>query len=134
MYNYKNYDCHLLLSSLRKFKGSYTSVIPQNSERFIFIICPKYYFVDSFMHLSTSLDNLTKNIHTKPVQNLLCYANVLIYLSLKKIARKGLYPYEYMDSFEKFRETSFPDISNWILFIISVSLDIVGILHCSSQK
>jgi hypothetical protein len=38
--------------------------------------------------------------------------NALIYLKLKKLARKGLYPYEYMDSFEKFRETSFLDISN----------------------
>jgi hypothetical protein len=116
MHNFKNYDCHLLLSSTTRFRNGYVSAIPLNTEKFISIICPRFYFVDSFMHLSTSLDTLTKNINSKAVPfedkfSLLCECFEVS--KAQQLSHKGLYPYEYMDSFDKFRETSFPDISKF---------------------
>ena len=62
--------------------------------------------------MNSSLDSLVKNLS----------GNDFIYLSeefsgkfLELVKQKGVYPYEYMDSFKKFSENKLPDRSK--LFI-----------------
>ena len=63
-------------------------------------------FIDSMQFMNSSLDTLVKHLLN----------NDFKYLSeefrgkfLKLVKQKGLYPYEYMDSFKKFSENKLPD-------------------------
>ena len=57
-------------------------------------------FLDSFKFMASSLDSLSKNLSEFPI----CKSNGLQDRHLKK----GIYPYDYMDSFNKFNETENP--------------------------
>ena len=62
-------------------------------------------FIDSFKFMAESLDGLVSNL-TKDD-----FTNLSLYYSDEKfnlLTRKGVYPYEYMDSFEKLKETKLP--------------------------
>ena len=65
-------------------------------------------FIDSFKFMVSSLDLLTNNlVHGR--QNLFgfeCYNETQYDL----LTRKGIYPYEYMSSWDKFKETQLPPI------------------------
>ena len=62
-------------------------------------------FIDSFKFMATSLDSLVNNL---PEDD---FINLSLYYSgdeFNLLTRKGVYPYEYMDSFEKLKETKLP--------------------------
>ena len=62
-------------------------------------------FIDSFKFMATSLEKLVNNL---PEDD---FINLSLYYSGDKfdlLARKGVYPYEYMDSLEKLEETKLP--------------------------
>jgi len=61
MHYFKTFDLQLLLSNISKFPDESVDVIPCNSEKFLSIITSQFYFVDSLMHLSTSLSKLVEN-------------------------------------------------------------------------
>ena len=61
-------------------------------------------FIDSMLSLNSSLDKLVKNL------------NEFKYLSkvfkgkkIKLVKKKGIYPYECMDNFKKFKDICLPD-------------------------
>ena len=64
-------------------------------------------FIDSMLFLNSSLDKLVKNLGSEDFK----------YLSressgekLELVKKKGVYPYEYFDSFKRFKENRLPDI------------------------
>ena len=62
-------------------------------------------FIDSFKFMATSLDSLFNNL---PEDD---FINLSLYYSgdeFNLLTRKGVYPYEYMNSFEKLEETKLP--------------------------
>ena len=67
-------------------------------------------FIDSAQHLSTSLDKLVRNltIHgTDRLNNLRDFINETYEgceTKLQLLSRKGVYPYSYIDSMERFTE------------------------------
>ena len=62
-------------------------------------------FIDSFKFMATSLDNLVNNLSKDDFNNVKRnYADD----KLSLLTRKGVYPYEYMDSPEKLKETKLP--------------------------
>ena len=83
------------------------SVIPNGSEKYkAFTISKDLVFIDSMQFMNSSLDPLVKNLSD----------NDFKYLSeefsgecLKLVKQKGVYPYEYMDSFKTFSENKLPD-------------------------
>ena len=104
----------------------------ENTEKYIIFSAPIYKkndndktiiyklkFIDSFRFMSASLSNLVDNlsgINKKESINELIEKFPNTYWccnrDLNKFAlllRKGVYPYEYMNSWEKFNETSLPD-------------------------
>ena len=92
------------------------SAIVQNMEKLISFSWGQFRFVDSFAFLSSSLDRLVQNT---PKKNLWITGGVyfclgrgtLRQLMNKKfdlVTRKGVYPYEYMDSFDRFEEKELP--------------------------
>ena len=62
-------------------------------------------FIDSFAFLLTSLDSLVK---ATPKDSFKITKKLAQRLPVNLLLRKAVYPYEYMDSQEKFEETQLP--------------------------
>ena len=94
------------------------SCIVQNMEKLISFSWGQFRFVDSFAFLSSSLDKLVKNTPKKDLRITRQQYPNRCYLSQSRrllndkkfdlVTRKGVYPYEYMDSFERFDKTCLP--------------------------
>ena len=68
-----------------------------------FCINNKLSFIDNFQFLSSSLDNLDKNLAKNDFKSLSQeFDNNILDLDLVK--QKRFYPYEYMSDFENFKE------------------------------
>ena len=108
-HNLKGYDSHLIFKELGKFNNVKISVIPNGLEKYMaFTINKNLVFIVSMQFMNSSLDSLVKNLMGEDFK----------YLSeefsgeyLKLVKEKGIYPYEYMDSFKKFNEDKLPDKS-----------------------
>ena len=79
--------------------------IPTNNEKYISFSLGNLRFIDSVNFLLSSLDKLVKGSDEFPIMNRMVAEENKRRLLLKK----GIYPYEYMDSFERFSETKLPD-------------------------
>ena len=135
-HNLKNYDAHHLMSAIGRMEEKETvctdengvpimktdkdgkdtnkpvtvtdggiSGICQNMEKLISFSWGQFRFVDSYAFLSSSLDRLVQNT---PKQNMSITRLYIEQAKFNLITRKGVYPYEYMDSFERFEETQLP--------------------------
>ena len=62
-------------------------------------------FIDSFQFMSSSLDKLVNNI---PKDDLIYTSQVFKGKELDLMSKKGVYPYDYMDSLKKFNQTELP--------------------------
>ena len=79
--------------------------IPTNTEKYISLSLGNLRFVDSVNFLMSSLDKLVKGSEEFPIMHSIVAEENKRRLLLKK----GIYPYEYMDSFERFCETKLPE-------------------------
>ena len=121
-HNLSGYDSHLFVKNLG-FTAGNIDCIPNNEERYISFTKnievgsymkkvknekeevkietkPKYHkirFIDSYKFMSTSLDSLVNNLPETAFNNLKRYYTGD---KLNLVKRKGVYPYEYMDSLE----------------------------------
>ena len=121
-HNLSGYDSHLFIKNLGYTAGN-IDCIPNNEEKYISFtknivtgsytnkegktkpIKHKIRFIDSFKFMSTSLDSLVNNLPDDAFNNLEgCYKGE----KLSLVKRKGVYPYEYMDSLERLDETKLP--------------------------
>ena len=62
-------------------------------------------FIDSFQFMSSSLDELVSNL---PKELFKYISEEFTGEKLSLMSQKGVYPYDYMDSFEKFDQTELP--------------------------
>ena len=121
-HNLSGYDSHLFIKKLgTPNKNENIDCIPNNEEKYISfsktIVTGQYtnkkgkvkdktfkiVFKDSLKFMSSSLGAL--------VNNLPAFKNLLKYFTPKQaeiLKQKGFYPYEYMDSEEKFNDTKLP--------------------------
>ena len=85
--------------------------MPNGLEKYMaFTINTNLVFIDSMQFMNSSQDSLVKNLSD----------NDFKYLSgefsgefLKLVKKKGVYSYEYMDSFKKFSENKLPNRCNF---------------------
>ena len=129
-HNLTNYDAHLFIKNLGYDEGNITC-IANNEEKYISFskevtvgtyskkavdaegdlyyeqkpMKHKIRFIDSFKFMSTSLNKLVNNLPETALKNIGKYYTGD---KLDLIKRKGVYPYEYMDSVERFEETKLP--------------------------
>ena len=119
LHNLKNYDAHLIIERAHQLaEQADINVIAQNSEKFITFSFKNLCFKDSFSFLSASLDKLvrlTKYEDRKKRENWeekFKYSKRNPYVKTTKdldlLTDKGVYPYDYFDSFDKFRERQLP--------------------------
>ena len=121
-HNLSGYDSHLFIKNL-SFTDGNIDCIPNNEEKYISFtkntvvgsytnkegkdkpIKHKIRFIDSFKFMSTSLESLVDNLPDDAFNNLEgCYKGERLSL----VKRKGVYPYEYMNSLERFKENKLP--------------------------
>ena len=84
------------------------NVIPNNMEKYMaFMLGNHLTFIDSFQFMSSSLDKLVSNLPDEAFK----YTSEEIKndKKLNLLKRKGVYPYDYMDSFDRFDENELPN-------------------------
>ena len=82
------------------------STIPNNMEKYIaFMLGNHLTFIDSFQFMSSILDKLVSNL---PKDDLIYTSKAFKGKRLDLMSQKVVYPYDYMDSFEKFNEKELP--------------------------
>ena len=97
----RGYDIHLIIKEVSKFDLK-VSAVPNGLEKYMaFTINKNLVFIGSMQFMNLSLDSLVKNLSD----------NDFKYLSeeFRVNQRKGVYLYEYMDSFKRFSENKLPD-------------------------
>ena len=67
-------------------------------------------FIDSMQFMNSSLDLLVKNLNNKDLEFL---SEEFSGEQLKLVKEKGIYPYEYMNSFKRFNEDELPNKSKF---------------------
>ena len=116
-HNLAGFDCHLFIRELSESDGN-IECLAKNKEDYISFTKkvkvdeyvkndkknPVYFnlrFLDSFKFMASSLDSLSKNLSEFPIcRNIGGLQD--------RHLRKGIYPYDYMDSFNRFEETENP--------------------------
>ena len=118
-HNLSGYDTHMFIKDIAETPGE-INCIAKTEENYISfsktitvdtfvkdgkeIKVPKYIrFLDSFRFMPSSLSELAGNLTRH--ENLSRY---FVWEKLKLVKRKGVYPYDYMNSFERLDETSLP--------------------------
>ena len=118
-HNLRGYDSHFIIQEIgeiikkhtyketgkdgkEKVKQMNINVIPNNMEKYLAIMLGNHLkFIDSFQFMSSSLDKLVSNL---PKESLKYTSKRFNGKKLDLMTRKGVYPYDYMESFNKFNE------------------------------
>ena len=101
-HNLRGYDAHHLMQAMANLQKE-VKCVANNMEKYITISVDGLRFIDSLNFLQGSLDSL---VEATPKDELKITSTISNGSDL--LYKKGIYPYEYMDSFEKFSETSLP--------------------------
>ena len=118
-YNLRGYDSHFIMQQIGEIakKHAYTNekgekqdlninAIPNNMEKYMaFMLGNHLTFIDSFQFMSSSLDKLVSNL---PKDDLIYTSKAFKGKRLNLMSQKGVYPYDFMDSFEKFNQMELP--------------------------
>ena len=118
-HNLCGYDSHFIMQQIGELtkKHGYTNkkgekqdlninAIPNNMEKYMaFMLGNHLTFIDSFQFMSSSLDKLVSNL---PKEDLIYTSKVFKGKRLDLMSQKGVYPYDFMDSFEKFNQRELP--------------------------
>ena len=114
-HNLRGYDSHFIMQEIGEIakKHTYTNkkgekcqmsinAIPNNLEKYMaFMLGNHLTFIDSFQFMSSSLDKLVSNL---PKESLKYTSQKFKGEKLDLMSQKGVYPYDFMDSFDKFNE------------------------------
>ena len=95
LHNLRGYDGHLIMSALgvsEAVKNQTISCIPN-------MTFSRLQFIDSFQFVNSSLDRLSANLQT---EDLVMTSRGVSDSELALLRRKGVYPYDYVDSYERF--------------------------------
>ena len=108
MHNCRGFDSHLIMSAVGKCQKD-IKVIPNSMEKYISFQVSKLRFLDSYQFMPNSLETLIDNLvqeglkHFKQLMWAFPEENIA-----KLLLRKNVYCYDYIDSHDKFHETSLP--------------------------
>ena len=103
----RGYDSHLIIKEIGKFDVK-VSVIPNGLEKYMaFTVHKNLVFIDSMQFMTYGLDALVKNLSNNDFKYSSEEFNGDELLELVK--EKGVYSYEYMDSFKNFSEDKLSD-------------------------
>ena len=106
-HNLRGYDGHLIMKGFRKyiFPNQKIKCIPNNMERYLSFTIGNLRFIDSYQFMSESLEKLASNIKKEDFNHTALQTPAD---KLHLLLRKGVFPYEYWDSEERFYESQLP--------------------------
>ena len=118
-HNLRGYDSHFLMQEIgaivkkhtfKNYKGRememQINAIPNNMEKYMaFMLGNHLVFLDSLQFMNSSLDKLVSNL---PKDDLKYTSKTFKGKRLELMMRKGVYPYDFMDCFEKFNQKELP--------------------------
>ena len=127
-HNLRGYDSHFIMQELGAIIKNRTyinkkgeecqmniNVIPNNFEKYMaFMVGNHLTFIDSFQFMNQSLSNLVNNLPTEAFKYT---KQVFQNEKFSLMTKKGVYPYDYMKSFEKFNETQLPNKEDFFSLI-----------------
>ena len=100
-HNLRGYNSHLIFNELGKF-GVKISVVSNGLEKYMaFLLNKNLVFTDRMQFMNSSLEKLVKNLSDVDLRYLV---EEFGSENLELLKQKGDYPYEYMNSFERFNE------------------------------
>ena len=119
LHNLCGYDSHFIMQQIGEIakkhaymnkKGEKQDLsindIPNNMEKYMaFMLGNHLTFINSFQFMSSSLDKLVSNL---PNEALRYMSEEFTGKELSLMSQKGVYSYDFMDSFEKFDQTELP--------------------------
>ena len=133
-HNFRGYDSHLVCESVGKsVNAKHIKVIAETFERYKSMQVGQLKYIDSLQFMNASLSKLAENLGAVKCKNVNCkhfhridenrcfgthenhkitkmvYKNMSPH-KLALLCRKGIYPYKYIDSFERFKEMELPPI------------------------
>lgn len=106
-HNLRGYDAHLIMQEIYGCVGE-VKCLAKNTEQYICFSIGGLQFLDSFQFLSSSLDKLAAGNESFPILHKKGnYQNKIKNWEekVKLLTRKGVYPYDFVDSMEKYEET-----------------------------
>ena len=103
-HNLRSYDAHLIMQAIGKVSDN-INCIPNNMEKYVSFSMGSMDFIDSFQFLPTSLEKLVGNLKEPDFKHL---SKTFAPDKLSLLLRKGVYPYDYVDSPIKLTETQLP--------------------------
>ena len=102
-HNLRGYDAHHMMQEIASVNAN-LKCIPKNMEKYISFSLGNLRLIDSFQFLLSSLDNLGSSNKPEDFEIMKQFEPDDKKRAL--VLGKGVYPYVYMDSFERFNETS----------------------------
>ena len=105
-HNLRGYDSHHLMQAISQLQKE-IKCVAKNVEKYITFSVGGLRFIDSLNFLQGSLDSL---VSATPKESLKITSTISKGSEL--LYKKDFYPYEYMDSWERFSETSLPNKEN----------------------
>ena len=112
-HNFRGYDSHLVCESIGQSVGAHQiRVIAETFERYKSMKVGQFKYIDSMQFMASSLANLAKNLGTNKPLTKRHFKNFSPE-HIDLITRKGVYPYEYIDSHDRFKETELPSIHDF---------------------
>ena len=119
-HNLRGYDSHFIMQQIGEIANEYAykdkkgkeqpltiNAIPNNMEKYMtFMLGNHLTFIHGFQFMSSSLDKLVSNL---PKDNLIYTSKAFKGKRLDLMSQKGVYPYDFMDSFEKFNQMELPN-------------------------
>jgi len=118
-HNLRGYDSHFIMQEIGEIVKKHThtnkkgekcqmniNAVPNNMEKYMaFMLGNHLTFIDSFQFMSSSLEKLVSNLTDEAFKYTSKQFKNEKFNLMKK---KGIYPYDFMDSFDKFHETQLP--------------------------
>lgn len=107
-HNLRGYDSHLIFKQLGN-EFNKIKVIPTNKEKYLSFDLGRLKFIDSYQFMAASLDKLTSSLFSKGLGKNKFY-NMIEKFGDKVdlLLRKGVYFYDYANSFKVFNEKNIP--------------------------
>ena len=116
-HNFWGYDSHALMKVVSKFTANKLKCIPENIGKYKAMDVGQLRFLDSFQHMAMALDKLVKCLGRKiekfPLTVKYFTKKGYSIDQIKLLLRKGVFPYDWTNSWEKFNKTSLPSIKDF---------------------
>jgi hypothetical protein len=101
------------MQGLGKLSSEKISFIPNNTEKCISFSVGNLVFIDSLQFLNSSSERLVDNLSKEGGDKFKILKRYVESDKVPYLLCKGVNPYEYMDSFEKFEEARLPTIDHF---------------------